>query len=115
MFRGRNEGLLHIQLDADPQQDDNASGSHCEHLIASHYNILHRNRPADDFLAQVVQWTWKIKIALHMETELFSTLRERAEEEATAGGEGAEGETNRERLSNPKAVEKTLMGYSNRC
>ncbi len=82
MFRGRNEGLLHIQLDADPQQDDNASGSHCEHLIASHYNILHRNRPADDFLAQVVQWTWKIKIALHMETELFSTLRERAEEEA---------------------------------
>ena len=81
MFRGRNEGMLHIQLDADPQAE-NTETSHCEHLIASHYNIVHRNRAADDFLAQVVQWTWKIKIALHMETELFSALRERAEEEA---------------------------------
>ncbi|OJF70978.1 RNA-binding transcriptional accessory protein [Alteromonas sp. V450] len=81
MFRGRNEGMLHIQLDADPQAE-NTETSHCEHLIASHYNITHRNRAADDFLAQVVQWTWKIKIALHMETELFSALRERAEEEA---------------------------------
>jgi len=81
MFRGRNEGMLHIQLDADPQQEDSTS-SHCEHIIASHYNISHKNRAADDFLAQVVQWTWKIKIGLHMETELFSALRERAEEEA---------------------------------
>lgn len=82
MFRGRNEGVLHIQLDADPQQDEASAPSHCEHIIASHYGIMHRKRPGDDFLAQVVQWTWKIKIALHMETELFSTLRERAEEEA---------------------------------
>jgi len=81
MFRGRNEGMLHIQLDADPQSEDN-SPSHCEHIIASHYDIMHRGRAADDFLAQVVQWTWKIKIGLHMETELFSALRERAEEEA---------------------------------
>lgn len=81
MFRGRNEGMLHIQLDADPQSEEK-SASHCEHIIASHYDIMHRNRAADDFLAQVVQWTWKIKIGLHMETELFSTLRERAEEEA---------------------------------
>lgn len=81
MFRGRNEGMLHIQLDADPQSEDSGP-SHCEHIIASHYDIMHRGRNADDFLAQVVQWTWKIKIGLHMETELFSTLRERAEEEA---------------------------------
>jgi len=81
MFRGRNEGMLHIQLDADPQMEDSGS-SHCEHIIASHYDIMHRGRAADDFLAQVVQWTWKIKIGLHMETELFSALRERAEEEA---------------------------------
>jgi uncharacterized protein len=81
MFRGRNEGMLHIQLDADPQSEENGP-SHCEHIIASHYDIMHRGRSADDFLAQVVQWTWKIKIGLHMETELFSTLRERAEEEA---------------------------------
>ncbi|WP_269518114.1 Tex family protein [Alteromonas sp. BMJM2] len=81
MFRGRNEGLLHIQIDADPQQEEKGP-SHCEHIIASHYSISHRGRSADDFLAQVVQWTWKIKIGLHMETELFSALRERAEKEA---------------------------------
>ncbi|APE07362.1 MAG: RNA-binding transcriptional accessory protein [Alteromonas sp.] len=81
MFRGRNEGLLHIQIDADPQQEEKGP-SHCEHIIASHYSIAHQGRPADDFLAQVVQWTWKIKIGLHMETELFSALRERAEKEA---------------------------------
>ncbi|GEA09758.1 RNA-binding transcriptional accessory protein [Alteromonas sp. KUL49] len=82
MFRGRNEGVLHIQLDADPNNEDNTAPSHCEHLIAEHYDIKHRNRAADNFLKQVVQWTWKIKIALHMETELFSALRERAEQEA---------------------------------
>lgn len=83
MFRGRNEGMLHIQMDADPQQDDSTSGpSQCESIIAAHLNIRNQGRAADAWLAQVVQWTWKIKISLHMETELFGTLRERAEEEA---------------------------------
>ncbi len=82
MFRGRNEGMLHIQMDADPNQDDPQASSHCEYLIAEHYNWQHKNRAADDFLAQVMQWAWKIKIALHMETEFFAGLRERAEEEA---------------------------------
>ncbi|RDV24853.1 RNA-binding transcriptional accessory protein [Alteromonas aestuariivivens] len=82
MFRGRNEGMLHIQLLADPNNEDPMQPSYCEHIIAEHYQISHRNRPADNFLKQVVQWAWKIKIALHMETELFATLREQAEEEA---------------------------------
>lgn len=82
MFRGRNEGMLHIQLNADPQHDEPGQASQCEQIIAEHYQIMHRNRPGDNFLAQVVQWAWKIKISLHMETELFSALREQAEEEA---------------------------------
>lgn len=82
MFRGRNEGMLHIQLNADPQNEDATAPSHCEFIIADHYNISDKGRAADAFLKQVVQWTWKIKIALHMETELFSGLREQAEEEA---------------------------------
>ncbi|WP_018982274.1 Tex family protein [Salinimonas chungwhensis] len=82
MFRGRNEGVLQIQLNADPKSEDPKAPSHCEHIIAEHYNIANRGRPADAFLQQVVQWTWKIKIGLHMETEFFSTLRDHAEEEA---------------------------------
>ena len=82
MFRGRNEGMLHIQLDADPQNDDASAPSQCEQIIASHYDIIDRQRPGDAFMRQVVQWAWKIKIALHMETELFTSLREQSEEEA---------------------------------
>ncbi len=82
MFRGRNEGLLQIQLNADPRQEDPQASSHCEQLIAQHYQIMHRGRPADDFMQQVVKWAWKVKISLHMETELFSALRERSDTEA---------------------------------
>ena len=83
MFRGRNEGLLHIQMDADPEREESAiSVSQCEAIIAQHYSIRDTGRAADVWLQQVVQWTWKIKISLHMETEMFGALRERAEEEA---------------------------------
>ncbi|MEW9797759.1 Tex family protein [Alteromonas sp. CYL-A6] len=82
MFRGRNEGMLHIHIDADPGQEDNTGPSQCEQIIADHYDIRQQGRPGDAYLAQVVQWAWRIKISLHMETELFASLRERAEEEA---------------------------------
>ena len=80
MFRGRNEGVLHIQLDAAPGQDSGPSP--CEGIIAEHTGIRSQGRPADTWLNQVVQWTWKVKLSLHMETELFGVVRERAEEEA---------------------------------
>lgn len=40
------------------------------------------NAPADGWRKAVVNWTWRIKVLLHLETELMSTLRERAEDEA---------------------------------
>lgn len=83
MFRGRNENVLQIQMVADPEQDDNkAQSSFCEHIIAQHLDLSNKGRPADPWLAQVVQWTWKIKISLRMETELFGELRDRSEIEA---------------------------------
>lgn len=82
MFRGRNEGILQVNLDADPQNDAGDRSSHCEGIIAEHLNLRFNHKPADNWLATVVQWTWRVKILLHMETELFGALRERAEEEA---------------------------------
>ena len=82
MFRGRNEGVLQVSLDADPQNEPGDRRSACETLIAEHADIQDRRRPADSWLAQVVQWTWRVKILLSMETELFGWLRERAEEDA---------------------------------
>lgn len=82
LFRGRNEGILQLKLNADPQQDDPKARSFGEQLIASHVGVKDEGRPADAWLQQTVQWTWKVKILLHMETELFGTVRERAETDA---------------------------------
>src|SRR5690554_5286300 len=82
LFRGRNEGMLQLKLDADPQQDDPKARSYGEHLVAAHIGWQDQGRPADTWMQQTVQWTWRIKILLHMETELFGTVRERAETDA---------------------------------
>lgn len=82
MFRGRNEGFLQLSMDADPQQEDQNARSHGEALIASHLNFRHQSRAADDWLQQTIQWAWRVKLQLHLETELFSGLRERAETDA---------------------------------
>jgi uncharacterized protein len=82
MFRGRNEGMLQVSMNSDPGNDEGNRSSYCETIIAQHLNLHFSNRPADSWLTSVVQWTWRIKILLHMENELFGTLRERAEQEA---------------------------------
>jgi uncharacterized protein len=82
LFRGRNEGMLQLKLNADPQQLDPKARSYGEQLIAAHVGIKDEDRPADAWLQQTVQWTWKVKILLHMETELFGSVRERAEADA---------------------------------
>ncbi|WP_100657958.1 Tex family protein [Alteromonas flava] len=81
MFRGRNEGFLQLKLNADPQQEE-VRQSYCEELIAKHLNFQPKGLPADNWMAQVIQWTWRIKLQLHLETELFAALRERAETDA---------------------------------
>nr|WP_086938412.1 Tex family protein [Thaumasiovibrio occultus] len=82
MFRGRNEGVLTLSLNADPGQDDGVKGSYCEVIIQDHYGVHPASAPADLWRKQVISWAWRIKIAMHMETELMSALRERAEEAA---------------------------------
>lgn len=82
MFRGRNEGILQINIDADPQQEEGVRRSHGEDLIQQTLQLRLSDSARDKWLTSVVQWTWKIKILLHMETELFATLREQAEAEA---------------------------------
>ncbi|RUO62993.1 Tex family protein [Pseudidiomarina insulisalsae] len=82
LFRGRNEGILQLKLNADPQQDDPKARSYGEQLIADHLQFSPADRAADSWLQQTIQWTWRIKLLLHMETELFGTVRERAEADA---------------------------------
>ena len=80
IFRGRNEGILGASL----KVGDEAPGSMhpCEGMIAERFGIDNRGRAADKWLGEVVRWTWKVKLYTHLETDLFSELREKAEDEA---------------------------------
>lgn len=81
MFRGRNEGILNIvftlETDLEPGQ------SHpCETMVAQFWKIEDLGRPADKWLSECVRWTWRVKLSTHLETDLLSDLRERAEADA---------------------------------
>ena len=82
MFRGRNEGFLQLSLNADPEQEEGVRHSYCEEIIREHLGVHFTQQPADKWREQVISWTWRIKVSLHLETELMSALREKAEDEA---------------------------------
>ncbi len=87
IFRGRNEGFLSSKLLLDSEiGEEKPSWSSpfntCENMIAGHAGIIDKKRPADKWLTEVVRWTWRIKVSLHMETELMASLREKAEHDA---------------------------------
>ena len=85
MLRGRNEGVLRLALglDSDPVDDTAALVPNpCEGRIAAHFGIRDEGRPGDHWLRDTVRWAWRVKLSLHLELELISTVRERAEQEA---------------------------------
>lgn len=81
MFRGRNEGILNMTFTL--EEDLEPGQMHpCEVMIGEHNNIKDQGRPADKWLGEVVRWSWRVKILTHLETDLLSDLRERAEADA---------------------------------
>ncbi|MFN8694802.1 MAG: Tex family protein [Burkholderiales bacterium] len=85
LFRGRNEGVLQVVLRLDSEEEKpawNAPLNPVEEMVAGVAKIANKGRPADKWLLEVVRWTWRIKLSMHLETELMSALRERAETEA---------------------------------
>lgn len=80
IFRGRNEGILSASL----KVGDEAPGTMhpCEVMIAEHFEVKNQNRAADKWLAEVVRWTWKVKLYTSLETDLLGELREKAEDDA---------------------------------
>lgn len=82
VFRGRNESVLQVTLDSEPANTDN-KGDACERIILQTLDLnCHSKSPRDQWLTNAVQWTWRVKISQHMETELFAKLREKSEDEA---------------------------------
>jgi len=85
LFRGRREEMLDVRLRLDSEEERPAwSAPHnpCEARIASRFGIQDLNRPADRWLMDTVRFTWRVKAFMHLEIELMSALRARAETEA---------------------------------
>ncbi|WP_349573235.1 Tex family protein [Azotobacter salinestris] len=80
IFRGRNEGVLSVALKVGEELP--GSMHPCEGMIGERFGIDNRGRAADKWLAEVVRWTWKVKLYTHLETDLLGELREAAESEA---------------------------------
>ncbi|MFT7321235.1 Tex family protein [Congregibacter sp.] len=78
MFRGRNEGFLMVDLRL--TADESSADTHpCQSMIAEHWNIKSDGRAADKWLAEVVRWTWSVKMSLHIQSDLLMALREQSE------------------------------------
>ncbi|HRK76969.1 MAG TPA: Tex family protein [Thiobacillus sp.] len=85
LFRGRREDMLDVRLRLDSEEERPAwSAPHnpCEARIASRFGIQDQKRPADRWLMDTVRFTWRAKIFMHLELELMSALRTRAETDA---------------------------------
>ena len=81
LFRGRTLGVLKLELGLGENLD--AVIPHpCVSMVAAHAGIEDRGRPADQWLAGVCEWTWRMKIHLQLSTELLVQLRDAAEVEA---------------------------------
>ena len=91
VFRGRALEILEVKLvqpeapgGAVPAAGTRASAvpTLAEGRIALHLGWSHAGRPADDLLRKCVGWTWRVKLGLSTERDLFTRLREDAEKVA---------------------------------
>jgi uncharacterized protein len=91
VFRGRSLDILDVKLVL-PEPDMPAPApaaalksraapavSLAEGRIALKLGWRHQGRPADDLIRKCVAWTWRVKLSLSTERDLFARLREEAE------------------------------------
>ncbi len=81
VFRGRALEMLDAKLTL-PVEPEPGKPSIAEGKIALHLRWSHQGRAADDLIRKCVAWTWRVKLSLSTERDLFSRLREDAEKVA---------------------------------
>jgi uncharacterized protein len=81
VFRGRGLEILDAKLVL-PVPPEVGQPSIAEGKIALHLGWSHKARPSDDLLRKCVAWTWRVKLSLSLERDLFTRLREDAEKVA---------------------------------
>ena len=113
VFRGRSQDILDARLVL-PETDAPAADARsrlqqpslAEGRIALHLGWSHQGRPADDLLRKCVAWTWRVKLSLSLERDLFARLREDAEQVAIK----VFGDNLRDLLLAAPAGQKAVMG-----
>ncbi|MDI9233543.1 Tex family protein [Limnohabitans lacus] len=81
VFRGRALEMLDAKLVL-PVEPEPGKPSIAEGKIAMHLGWSHAARPSDDLIRKCVAWTWRVKLSLSTERDLFTRLREEAEKVA---------------------------------
>ena len=99
IFRAEKEGFLDGFLGFPPEgaapvaKDGEATPPECvpiadagrgQAFVMERFGLADKGRPADKWLADTARLCWKAKVALHVETDLMGSLRERAEADAIA-------------------------------
>ena len=88
VFRGRalemlDAKLVSPELQGQPEAKPEPSKvSLAEGKIALHLGWSHKARAGDDLIRKCVAWTWRVKLSLSIERDLFIRLREEAEKVA---------------------------------
>ena len=87
VFRGRTQEWLDAKLVLDEEAvpgrptvpTGTPSVSLAEGRIARHLGWSHQGRRGDELIRKTIAWTWKVKLSLSLERDLFTRLREDAE------------------------------------
>ncbi len=82
VFRGRAEGVLNAAIRVPDESPSRQVPHPCEDKLAAFWKIRDKGRPADTWLREAIRWTWRVRLASQLETDLFTRLRESAETEA---------------------------------
>ncbi|WIT11891.1 Tex family protein [Paucibacter sediminis] len=81
VFRGRTQEFLDAKLVLDEELVAGQPGL-AEGRIARHLGWSHGKRASDELLRKTVAWTWKVKLSMSLERDLFARLRDEAEKVA---------------------------------
>src|SRR5262245_33743617 len=79
MLRGRNEGVLDLDLDV-PHEEGKPHPA--ELKIRAAFNIADRGRPADAWLVDTARLAWRSRMAASASADLLARLKDRADTEA---------------------------------
>jgi uncharacterized protein len=80
LFRGQKEQFLALEFE--PGVEVEAGHLLAEGRVARHAGVADRGRPGDKWLLDACRLTWRAKLHVHLQLDLFGKARERAEEGA---------------------------------